>query len=552
VIELLNCCVREISGPEGQTMTGDGHLTVRLVRAGALLRARLVRIGVGPAPRLALPVQERRDGGWIPVSHRRLAQLVATEMELLTRVANPEFVDQVLAGREAGRAMLAARETVAPCGKGALDTFIESERALLAGHRFHPTPKARQGDPAGWLPYAPEARARFPLHWYAVRADAACGEGDASLLDEMRPDVPSGHVALPVHPWQSRAHRSRLRPFLEAGLLSDLGPGGPEVIPTSSVRTVWTGEAFLKLSLDMRITNCVRKNAWYELAGAVALTEALRPVAADLPNGAVLLGEPAYRSVAVADRALHEGLGVIIREGVGGLAGTPVLAGALADPLAGFAARLPDGLDVLAWWRAYVRAVVPPALHAFFAHGVVFEPHLQNVLIVLDEAGMPRHAVFRDLEGTKLLPEPWETFLSGLPPRVAAAMTYDRRRAWNRLAYCLFVNHLAELLAAFADRHPDLEEPMWAAVAAEVAGVAEWVGGSKPAGWEPAGRASELRALLAGVPLPAKANLHARWYRDADREAGYVPVPNPLARALVGSGRWAIPACRAGSFRPAS
>jgi hypothetical protein len=30
------------------------------------------------------------------------------------------------------------------------------------------------------------------------------------------------------------------------------------------------------------------------------------------------------------------------------------------------------------------------------------------------------------------------------------------------------------------------------------------------------------------VPLPAKANLHARWARAADRAAEYVAVPSPF------------------------
>ena len=30
------------------------------------------------------------------------------------------------------------------------------------------------------------------------------------------------------------------------------------------------------------------------------------------------------------------------------------------------------------------------------------------------------------------------------------------------------------------------------------------------------------------MPLPAKANLRLRWARGADRDAGYVRVPNPL------------------------
>ncbi|GGS28548.1 hypothetical protein GCM10010269_79100 [Streptomyces humidus] len=37
-----------------------------------------------------------------------------------------------------------------------------------------------------------------------------------------------------------------------------------------------------------------------------------------------------------------------------------------------------------------------------------------------------------------------------------------------------------------------------------------------------------LRALLSGVPLPAKANLLLRWARKADRHAIYVPLTSPL------------------------
>jgi hypothetical protein len=47
-------------------------------------------------------------------------------------------------------------------------------------------------------------------------------------------------------------------------------------------------------------------------------------------------------------------------------------------------------------------------------------------------------------------------------------------------------------------------------------------------GWTP-----ELRGLLAGVPLPAKANLTVRWARAADRDAAYVPVPNPLTAPVA-------------------
>jgi hypothetical protein len=102
---------------------------------------------------------------------------------------------------------------------------------------------------------------------------------------------------------------------------------------------------------------------------------------------------------------------------------------------------------------------------------------------------------------------------------VARGLAYDTRRGWDRVAYCLLVNHLAEVAAAIADRSPTpaaCERELWRQarnVLTEAA--AEY-------GWPP-----ELRAVLAGVPLPAKANLRVRWARDPDRAAGYVQVPNP-------------------------
>ena len=104
-----------------------------------------------------------------------------------------------------------------------------------------------------------------------------------------------------------------------------------------------------------------------------------------------------------------------------------------------------------------------PAL-AFFGHGVVLEPHLQNVLVCVDGDGRPVQAVFRDLEGTKLVSSRHGALLDSLPPGVARGLSYDTRRGWDRVAYCLLVNHLAEVAAAIADRcgpGADYERELW-------------------------------------------------------------------------------------------
>ncbi|MQY03549.1 IucA/IucC family protein [Actinomadura macrotermitis] len=511
---LLNCLVREVGVPEQQVRVEGPHLVVRLARVGVELRAGLARPPVGPTYRIAPPYEERRGGAWIDAGWARLADLVAGELQLASGHANPEFLAQVADSHAALEAMLAARPD-APAG----DPYIESEQALLAGHRFHPSPKARQGAPGDWLPYAPETRARFRPHWLAVRADALAEEGDPDAFAALgMPEVP-GHRLLPAHPWQLAllADRPVYRQAVAAGVLRDLGPAGPEAVPTSSVRTAYLpgADVFCKFSLDVRITNCVRRNAWYELAGAVVLDRLLRPVFAGFDD-CVLLSEPAYRSVALADRRLHESLGVILRQGVRGLAGTPLLAAALADPYGTFLPGLPalaTPAGAREWWAAYVRLVARPVLRAYLDHGVVLEPHLQNVLVAVDGDGMPVRAAFRDLEGTKLTEGRWD--LSGVPARVREAITYDAGRGWNRVVYCLLVNHLAEVAAAVADLHPVLERELWGTLARDLAGSGH---GDRP----------QVRALLAGVPFPAKANLRARWARAADRRAAYVPAGNPL------------------------
>ncbi|MEU5882054.1 IucA/IucC family protein [Spirillospora sp. NPDC047279] len=513
---LLNCLVREVCAPEHQVWQDGAHLLARLPRVGVMLRAALLRPPAGPTFRIAPPYEERREDAWIPASWDRLADLIAGELELATGRANPEFLGQVTDGHAALEAILAARGGEPANG----DRYLESEQSLVTGHRFHPSPKARQGAPADWLPYAPETRSRFQPRWLAVREEVLAGEGDPAAfarLEASGPAVPAGFRPLPVHPWQLRllAERPALRRAFSRDLVRDLGTAGAEAFPTSSVRTAYVpaADTFCKFSLDVRITNCVRKNAWYELTGAVVLDGLVGQVFGRLD--ATFLAEPAYRSVALADRRLYEGLGVILRQGVRGLPGTPLLTAALADPYGSLLGSLPalaTPEGALAWWDAYVRHVAPPVLHAYLDHGVVLEPHLQNVLMCVDDDGMPVHAVFRDLEGTKLV-QGRHRHLDGVPARVREAMTYDADLGWNRVVYCLLVNHLTEVAAAVADLHPALDSSLWQAARRHFA-VAD-----RP----------EVRALLAGVPLPAKANLRARWARTADRASTYVPVPNPFA-----------------------
>ncbi|MEV0389873.1 IucA/IucC family protein [Nonomuraea sp. NPDC050643] len=490
---LLRCCVREVAGPRGLVWPAPPYLLLRV--AGTLLRA---RTHGGAALRFDGPPERLESGLWRPLTTDELVGLVEAELQ----GHNGEFAGQVAASREAVAAILRARAEAVPPA----DPWLASEQALVYGHPFHPSPKARGG--SDWLRYAPETHAEFPLRLLGVREDVLAEGGDVSVLDGLG-RAPGGYRVLPAHPWQLEL----LRPALGDELV-DLGPG-PVAMPTSSVRTVYVPEAevCLKFSLDVRITNCVRKNAWYELAGAVELTERLRPVFEAISARHPATGwlpEPGYRSAGLGTR-LHEGLGVIVRESPWAVCSpgvTPVMAAALALDA--------PALDPVAWWRAYVSVVALPVLELYFAHGVVLEPHLQNVLVGLDGAGMPAQGVFRDLEGTKLVAGRHD--LSGLRAEVAGALTYDAERGWARVIYCLLVNHLTEIAATLAGQDDGLLRKLWRVAHDLLAGQAADLDRPPP-----------LSDLLAGAPLPAKANLGVRWARAADRAAGYVPIANPLA-----------------------
>ncbi|MYV41311.1 IucA/IucC family siderophore biosynthesis protein, partial [Streptomyces sp. SID1328] len=210
---------------------------------------------------------------------------------------------------------------------------------------------------------------------------------------------------------------------------------------------------------------------------------------------AAWLSDRGYRTAAFA----FEELAVVVRDGLRGhlLPGaTPLLAAGLAEGFDG--SPLAAAPDPDAWWAAYLRQVVPPALRAFDEHGVVLEAHLQNTLVAVDAAGMPVQALFRDAEGAKLLSD------------------VSRGAGWERLVYCLLVNHLGEIAAALAEAHPGLDP--WPAVRAELS--------RHPL--------PETPALLAAPALPGKTNLLLRWTGADGADARYLPLPNPLRAGDAG------------------
>ncbi|MFE7655843.1 IucA/IucC family protein [Streptomyces bottropensis] len=493
---LLNCLLREAADPVEATGEGVVH---RLRAGGRLLRVRGTRRPAHPEVRAA--------GAWQALGHAALVELAAEELRALTGVPNPDLPAEMLDSREAVAALLAARaRTPAP-----EDPYRRSEQSLITGHPFHPAPKARGGGPvAGWLSYAPEVYAAFPLVLLGVRADAVVEEGDTGGLDALGA-APPGYRLLPAHPWQLDLVGAELADAFADGRLVRLGRTDAEVWPTAAIRTVYVPEVppgsgpaapdlFLKFSLDVRITNDIRRLWRHDLLRLRRTDRAVVGAFAGAPGA--WLGDRGYRT---ADFAFEE-LAVLVRDGLGGHVPpgtTPLLAAALTEDGDAFPDNpLARAADPGAWWEAYLRAVVPPALAAFHGHGVVLEAHLQNTLVVCDPSGTPVRALYRDAEGVKLLPE------------------VTREAGWERLVYCLFVNNILEIAAALAEHHPGCDP--WPAVRKELACH---------------GEVPEVAGLLDSPTLPGKTNLLLRWTGADGADARYLPLPNPFGRTSGRGGR---------------
>jgi siderophore synthetase component len=580
---LLNCYCREVASPQGQLRVGplcgqnDHPQSVQMALgrssggSGAIIDVRLPR----SEARLLSVVESACVTGnyrhqspfywkapaqpWALLDGASLAGLLLRELCLQTATpANDELMQQIRDSVIVTTAVL-QRSCPAPFAAQPLQAFIESEQSLVFGHPFHPAPKSRQGvSHADMLRYSPEMKTSFPLHYFAVRRedllqqsvlDLPCDQIVAAQAPAgLASDAGSGYALVPTHPWQARHLLKHLDVALaiRSGRMRDLGQQGEHYHPTSSIRTLFQRDNpyFYKCSLNIRITNCVRKNAVYELEGALQVTRIMRALMPALQQrfpGVRVMEEPAFLSVDLKlgdgqrDKEVTEGFGMILRAGFNDLAGaTPLLAGALFGNRSHGAARMREllaqrpGMPFEAaaeqWFARYVAELMYPVLYCYFAHGIVFEPHLQNVVIGV-VGGQPQQVFLRDFEGVKLVrdhhgEQHGGQRLQGLGAFARAALWYDNDQGWQRVAYCLFVNNFCEAIGQLGAGNPALQSRLWAVVRHHLQAYQRQHGD--------AASARRVKALLGGAPFPGKTNLLNRFLQRADRATTYVPVVNPM------------------------
>ncbi|ACU73156.1 IucA/IucC family protein [Catenulispora acidiphila DSM 44928] len=289
--------------------------------------------------------------------------------------------------------------------------------------------------------YAPEAAHPVHLIWVAAHRDhavfTACADTDyeslirAELGEELLglfTDVMTGlgldlsdYLLIPVHPWQ---WWNKLAVTFAGDIarqrLVCLGPGDDDHLAQQSIRTFFNtsdpSKHYVKTALSVLNMGFMRGlsaaymeatpaiNDW--LAGLIAGDVVLKRTRLTVIRERAAVGYRHRQFEAATEKSspYRKMLAALWRE-------SPVPALEPGRRLATMASLLhvdreggslaaaliaESGLAPEVWVRRYVDAHLTPLLHAFYAYGLVFMPHGENVILVLDDGAVER-VIFKDI-----------------------------------------------------------------------------------------------------------------------------------------------------------
>ncbi|MEV0400420.1 GNAT family N-acetyltransferase [Actinoallomurus sp. NPDC050550] len=390
--------------------------------------------------------------------------------------------------------------------------FQAVETGMTEGHPCFVANNGRLGfDAEEYQRYAPEAARPVRLLWLAARRDRSTFTSGAGLDHDALMRAELGAAALerfsatmaglgldladyhliPVHPWQWRNRLSvTFAGEVARRRLVLLGPSEDEYLAQQSIRTFFNVGApskhYVKTALSVLNMGFLRGlsaeymaatpaiNDW--VAGLVANDEVLKRTGLTVLRERAAVGyhHEQYAAASAKGSPYLKMLAALWRESPVPLLGPGERVATMAsllhvdragDSVAG-ALINGSGLDPVAWLRRYLDAYLTPILHCFYAHDLVFMPHGENVVLVLDERGVPQRAMFKDIAeeiGVMSADRP-------LPPeieRVRADVPEDMKilSIFTDVFDCFF-----RFLSAILDADGTLDEDtFWSTVAACVA-----------------------------------------------------------------------------------
>ncbi|WP_255949724.1 IucA/IucC family protein [Streptomyces odontomachi] len=424
------------------TALGDGGYEVRSDddRVAYRFRARLLALDHWAVDAASITRRRTADGTELPLSALDFFTELRGTLGLSDTVL-PVYLEEISSTVASACYKLAKPDTTAAELAGADFQAIES--GMTEGHPCFVANNGRLGFGGDeYLAYAPETARPVRLVWVAAHRDrtaftAGAGIDYPTLLDTElgAPTVarfettlrekgldPDDYLLIPVHPWQWR-HKLTVTFAAEVAThrLVFLGEADDEYLAQQSIRTFFNSgdptKHYVKTALSVLNMGFMRGlsaaymaatpaiNDW--LADLIASDATLRATGLSIIRERAAVGYRHLEYEAATDRysPYRKMLAALWRESpVPGLKDGERLA-TMASLLhtdhhgASFAAALiaRSGQPPTEWLRCYLRAYLTPLLHCFYAYELVFMPHGENVILVLDEAGTVQRAIFKDI-----------------------------------------------------------------------------------------------------------------------------------------------------------
>ncbi|MGW4041737.1 IucA/IucC family protein [Streptomyces sp. NPDC004721] len=401
-------------------------------------------------------ITRRRDGTELPLAALDFFIECKASLRLSDEIL-PIYLEEISSTLASTCYKLAKPQvTSAELAKG---SFQDIESGMTEGHPCFVANNGRLGFGVHeYLSYAPETASPVRLVWLAAhRSQAAFTAGvgieyEAFLREELGVETverfharltgqgldPADYLLIPVHPWQ---WWNKLTVTFAAEIarrhLVCLGEGDDEYLAQQSIRTFFNRtnphRHYVKTALSVLNMGFMRGLSAAYMEATPAINDWLAQLIADDPvlksTGLTIIRERAavgYRHLEyekATDRysPYRKMLAALWRESpVPSLRDGESLA-TMASLLhvdhegASFAGALIErsGLSPRQWLRGYLRAYLTPLLHSFYAYDLVFMPHGENVILVLED-GEVRRAVFKDIAEEIAVLDPD----AALPPQV--------------------------------------------------------------------------------------------------------------------------------------
>jgi siderophore synthetase component len=386
--------------------------------------------------------------------------------------------------------------------------FQAIEQAMTEGHPGFVANNGRIGfDALDYPAYAPEAGRPFPVVWLAVHkacASFACSadlsyerlvseELGANNLQRFTRTLlqaglpPDDYLLMPAHPWQwsNRLAIGFAAEIAERRIVC-LGHSDDLYQAQQSIRTFFNvsrpDKRYVKTSLSILNMGFMRGLSPYYMSGTPAINDWIKALvdsdATLAGHGFTILREVAsvgYRndsieSAIAGDSPYKKMLSALWRESPVRLVGPHerlMSMTALLHVDRDGEALLPalirrSGRSVQTWLQSYLRAYLAPLLHCFYAHDLVFMPHGENLILVL-EGHVPVRVLMKDIaEECAILNK--EAKLPERVQRIAVDVPDDYKLLGIFIdVFDGFFRHLSQVLV---DAGCCSEESFWAQVAA--------------------------------------------------------------------------------------